>query len=125
MDFEVGDKIMRLRSDDWGTIISTRMNRVLLVEVRWEATGIIQTLPSQELRAWDKEEAPGAARITVWGNTTPGYLMALRKTIRDDPDRFAKKDKQRKEKAMADKLAGLPKRHKRKAASIVKRFNKN
>jgi hypothetical protein len=107
MDYEIGSRVMRKYNDEWGFIHGIRQARTTMVEVRWEASGTKQWLPAQEVRPLDKTDAPPPVRPTSWGNTTPKYLTALRKQLRQNPNRFEARDKARADKKLADKLVCL------------------
>src|ERR1700679_2130529 len=86
MDFEVGDKVVRKSTLELGSVQSTRRAKALMVEVKWDATGVKQWLPAEEFQPWDKSELPPPPYVSPWGRTTPGYIIGIRSSaqVRDE-----------------------------------------
>lgn len=103
--FEVGDRVVRKSTEQAGFVHGVRKNKTLMIEVRWDASGLKIWLPAEEFRVWDKAEVPPPARITSWGRTTPLYLQLLGKAARSKAkrSRIAKWNPE----AAADKLLQL------------------
>jgi hypothetical protein len=98
--------------------------------VRWEDTGIRQTLPVEEFRHWDKATVPPPMPIsTPHGNTTPKYLVALREERAKHPEKNRKKERKLMEAQLAKDLIGLSdkrkNRTKNKAKKLIANFDRN
>ena len=126
MEFEIGTKVVKLSTQAHGFVHDTRQKRALVVEVKWEHSGVKQWLPAEELRVCDALVAPPATRITPWGRTTPAYLRALRKTLREQPKTPNKAILRKEEEKVADRLLSLSSkrknRSKMKAKKIIAEF---
>ena len=123
--FEVGDKVIRKTTEDVGYVHSIRKYKVLMVEVRIDATGLRQWFPAEEFRMWDKNEIPPQVELTRWGRTTPAYMVNLRnsKQVRDIRDN---RNKRYEEYRLAESLLALSDKRKQrtrnKAAKLIKDY---
>lgn len=130
--FEIGDKIIRISNEEVGFIHDTNKGKVIMVEVRWEATEIKQWLPAELVRPWDKASAPPTNALTGWGRTTPQHLIDIRYELSHDPvvlqQRKERWQQKKKEENLANTLFGLSNRHKtrskKKAQTFIKKFEK-
>lgn len=126
MEFSVGDRIIRKSSQESGFVHETRKARTLMIEVRWESTGIKQWLPAEEFKAWDKATSPPVVQKTGWGNTTPAYLVELRRQQWKKPDRMQAKVLDRRIKRLTETLLNLSDKKKsktkRKAKKLIAAF---
>jgi hypothetical protein len=118
--YAVGDRIIRKRDGESGFITDTRKVRALMVEIRWDATGIKQWLPSEEFKPWDRSDAPPPVQKTWLGRTTPIYLVELRRKnpLKKDPMR----EKRKAEERLADDLTGLSSRKKNRSRNKARKL---
>jgi hypothetical protein len=128
--FEVGDRIIRKSNELCACVTSSEKRRVLMVEVKWDATGLKQWLPAEEFRLWDKSDPPPPVRKTRWGRTTPGYIIGLRSSAQcyhERQQRLAKNSTKRLEN-LTEALCSLSDRKKgrsqNKARKLIKKFNR-
>lgn len=119
----VGDRIMRKSNLEGGCILGARKQSsgVYMVCVAWDSTGTEQWLPSEEVRPWDKLQAPPVAKPTPWGRTTPAYLVALRRDLRINSG-GRKQTGKTAEDQLADKLAKLSGRRKNRSRQKAKKL---
>lgn len=122
MEFSVGDFVVHKLNEDKGFIRNLRKAKATMAKVRWEESGITQWLPSEELRLWDKATAPAPAKVTSRGNTTPDYLVGLRKKLRQNPHRFKKENRKRAEARLAESLISLSGRRKGRTRAKAKKL---
>jgi hypothetical protein len=132
VQLEIGSRVIRISTEESGFIHAMNKGRALMVEVRWESTGIKQWLPADQVRIWDKIAAPPPKPLTIWGRTTPEYLVSLRYKLAHDPAVLqAREERKKKQKAekLADTLAGLSDRRKgrskAKAKRLIRKFEKD
>jgi hypothetical protein len=123
-ELKKNSRVMHKTNEQVGVIHSVRKGRVLMIEVRWEQTGIKQWLPAEEVRLWDKAIIPVTKPTTSWGRTTPEYIVKLRTTARH---RKRISGQQREQKKVAEYLLSLSDtkkpRTKRKAHNAIKHYN--
>jgi hypothetical protein len=130
MEFEVGNRVVHNSNERCGFIYSIEKRRVLMVEIRWEDTGIKQWLPAEELRLWNKAKTPPPKPVTPWGRTTPDYLVQMRYKLSHDPavlaerkERWAKKKKEEQLAKDLDRLSEKRKtRSRKKAKRLISKF---
>ena len=126
MEFSIGDRIIRKSSQEPAFVQDTRKARTMMVEVRWESTGLKQWLLAEEFKAWDKATAPPITQKTGWGNTTPAYLVELRRQQWKNPDRKQTKELDRRIKRLTETLVSLSdkkkSKSKRKAKKLIAAF---
>ena len=124
-DFEIGMRVIRKRTDEAGFIRGVRKAKATMVEVRWETSGVSQWLPAEEVRVYDKSDPAPTPQRTGHGNTTPQYLVDLRKELRARRNTQYIADR-RVEKLRAA-LVGLSdsrkNRTKMKASKLIQKFN--
>ncbi len=124
MDWEVGQRILRKSNGREGYIHSIVRKR--LIEVRWTDTAVCEVLPIEEFRLPDRTEPPTAESRTSWGNTTPRYLVDLRKKLRSEPKPPNPFEVRASQERLANQLVGLSgkkkNRSRMKAQKIVAQF---
>lgn len=84
MDYSVGDRVISKITEQSGFIREIENRRAVMVYVNWEVSDKSTWLPIDEVRPWDKGIAPIPRKASAWGRTTPGYLIGLRKRLRDE-----------------------------------------
>jgi hypothetical protein len=89
MEFQVGQRVVRKTSEQSGFIHEKRRGKVVMLEVRWEESGIKQWLPAEEFRLWDKSATPPPSGLGYRGRTTPDYISRIRssKQCKDERNR--------------------------------------
>ena len=129
MSFELGVRVVRKSDEQPGFIHNIRKNRVEMVEVRWESSGIKEWVPADSVRIWDKQQAPPRPHKTTRVNTTPGYLVNLRHKITVYPQKNRKKEQSLRERQLAADLLSLSdkrkNRTKMKAQKLIANFDRN
>lgn len=70
-----GDRVIKKFGGMSGFVLSSRGR---LLEIKWD-DGRQGWIPAEEVRAWDRSDAPPQPRLTPRGNTTPAHIVKLRK----------------------------------------------
>ena len=126
----VGDRIMRKSSLEGGYILAAQKlpSGCCMVQVRWDLSGIVQRVPSEEIRPWDKLQSPPPIETTSWGRTTPRYLVNLRHSLPRNSQKNPAKGKKL-EAQLADDLIHLANKRKhgckQKANNLIVKFEGN
>jgi len=122
IEIEIGDQVVHKRTGEYGFARNVRKNRTLMVEVKWDVSGLTQWLPSEELRLPDKGEAVAPVKPTQWGRTTPAYLKDLRTKLRHErpKDFIYPKEKRLAIEKLADDLVSLSTKRKNRSRHRAK-----
>ena len=83
MELEAGMRVVR-GAGEYGFVLSREKRRIEMVEVRWEASGIRQTIPAEQVTPCPAVAPPPPRSLTPRGRSTPEYLVKLRKQIKAD-----------------------------------------
>jgi hypothetical protein len=69
---EIGDRVVRKSSERKGYIHDLRDGRVAMVKVRWLDDKSEDWMPTEELRAWDKQAIPMQHKRARWPRRSRG-----------------------------------------------------